>query len=234
MKKKAFMLLLVFVLVFVLCLSACGGGDQEEAPAEDTQTEVTEETTEEPEVAKAAPEDIIVDAENHTVTITAQINGTFFDQSTMHYCVWKDGAMGDKCMFAAYCDSQDFYNAMIEAGGEPWCTTTDKIADGEFTDGQKVDVTLTWEGQDAPVAMADTVKSADGKLDIDMRFSGNQQNNKDCGSGCIACLNSCWAGITSNAAYGFNAIDSGSVLAYLDDSIMPADGTDVQLTFTFK
>ena len=232
MKKKSFILLLVFVLAF--CLAACGGsGEPAEEPAEEPATEeAAEETTE--EETPAAPEDIVVDAENHTVTITAQLNGTFFDQSTMHYCVWKDGGAGDKAMFAAYCNSQDFYNAMLEAGGEPWNTTTDKIENGEFTDGQKVEVTLTWDGQDTPVAMADSLKSADGPLDVDMRFSGNQQNNSDCGSGCIACLNSCWAGITSNAAYGFNAIDSGEVSAFLNDSVMPEDGTDVRLTFTLK
>jgi hypothetical protein len=123
---------------------------------------------------------------------------------------------------------------MVEAGGEPWNTTTDKIADGEFTDGQKVSITLKWEGQDTPVTMEDSVKTADGKPQIDMRFSGNQQNNSDCGSGCIACLNSCWAGITSNAAYGYNAIDSGELSVFLDDSVMPADGTDVQITFALQ
>ena len=228
MKKKTLLLLLALVLAF--CLAACGGsGEPAEEPAEEPETEEVAEET-----APAAPEDIIVDAESHTVTITAQLNGTFYDQSTMHYCVCKDGGMGDNCMLAAYCNSQDFYNAMVEAGGEPWNTTTDKIADGEFTDGQKVDVTLKWDGQDTPIPMADSVKTADGSLEIDMRFSGNQQNNKDCGSGCIACLNSCWAGITSNAAYGFNAIDSGNPSVFLNDAVMPADGTDVQITFTLE
>ena len=243
MKKKS-LLVLLMMLILALCLAACGGSSE---PAEEATEEAVEETAEEVEeeaeeveeaeeaaVTPAAPEDVVVDAENHTVTITAQLNGTFFDQSTMHYCVWKDGGAGDMAMFAAYCTAEDFYNGMIEAGGEPWNTTTDKIADGEFTDGQKVDVTLTWEGQDSPVTMADSLKSADGALDVDMRFSGNLQNNQECGSGCIACLNSCWAGVTSNAAYGFNAIDSGEVSAFLNDSVMPADGTDVHLTFTLK
>lgn len=230
MKKKTLILLLTFILAF--CLAACGGqSEPAEEPAEEPAAETAEETA---ETAPAAPEDVVVDAENHSVTITAQLNGTFFDQSTMHYCVWKDGGAGDKCMFAAYCTAEDFYNGMIEAGGEPWNTTTDKIADGEFTDGQKVEVTLTWEGQDTPVEMVDSVKAADGAFDVDMRFSGNLQNNKDCGSGCIACLNSCWAGVTSNAAYGFNAIDSGEVSAFLNDSVMPEDGTDVHITFTLK
>jgi hypothetical protein len=225
----------MLALSMMLCLAACGGGSQdaaEETAEPEQQEEQQEEQKEEPAPAPAAPEDIVVDAENHTVTITAQLNGTFFDQSTMHYCVWKDGGMGDKCMLAAYCSSQDFYNAMVEAGGEPWNTTTDKIADGEFTDGQKVDVTLTWEGQDTPVALVDALKTDDGKPEVDVRFSGNQANNAEAGSGCICCLNSCWAGVTSNAAYPFGAIDAGNPHVYLDDSVMPADGTDVQVTFT--
>jgi len=231
MKKKS-LLALLMMLLLTLCLAACGSSaEPAEEPAEEPEEEAVEETAETP---AAAPEDVVVDAENHTVTITAQLNGTFFDQSTMHYCVWKDGGAGDKAMFAAYCTAEDFYNGMLEAGGEPWNTTTDKIADGEFTDGQKVEVSLTWEGQDTPVTMAESVKSADGELKIDQRFSGNLQNNKDCGSGCIACLNSCWAGVTSNAAYGYNAIDSGEVSAFLNDSVMPEDGTDVHLTFALK
>ena len=230
--KKRSLLAFLMMLLLAMCLAACGGSSEPaEEPAEEPTEEAAEETAETP---AAAPEDVVVDAENHTVTITAQLNGTFFDQSTMHYCVWKDGGAGDKAMFAAYCSAEDFYNGMIEAGGEPWNTTTDKIADGEFTDGQKVEVSLTWEGQDTPVTMAESVKSADGELKIDQRFSGNLQNNKDCGSGCIACLNSCWAGVTSNAAYGFNAIDSGEGSAFLNDSVMPADGTDVHLTFALK
>ena len=233
MKKKSLILLLMMALVFTMCFAACGRSDDGATDAE--EAEMTEETTE--VTSDGAPTDpaaVVTDTEAKTVTITAQLNGAFFDQSTMHYCVFKDGGMGDKCMFAAYCTPEDFYNAMLEIGGEPWNTTSDKIADGEFTDGQKVDVTLTWEGQSEPVAMADSVKTADGKLDVDMRFSGNMDNNKECGSGCIACLNSCWAGITSNAAYGYGAIDSGNPSVFLDDSIMPEDGTDVQLTFTLK
>jgi hypothetical protein len=152
----------------------------------------------------------------------------------MHYVVFKDGGAGDKCMLPAECTAEDFYNAMIEVGGEPWNTTTDKIESGEFTDGQKVDVTLTWEGQDAPVAMADSVKTDNGTFNVDMRFSGNMDNNTECGSGCISCLNSCWAGITSNAAYGYGAIDSGNPTCYLNDEVMPEDGTAVLVTFTIQ
>ena len=227
MKKKLIALMLMLAMAF--CLAACGGSEPAEEP-EENAAEATEEQAETAETA--APEDIIVDKDAGTVTITAQVNGTFFDQPTMHYIVFKDGGVGDKAMMAAYCDSQDFYNAMIEAGGEPWNTTSDKIENGEFTDGQKVNITFTWDGQADPVEMVDTVRSDEGAFDVDMRFSGNQANNAECGSGCIACLNSCWAGITSNAAYGYDTIDSGSRTVYLNDAVMPEDGTDVQATFT--
>jgi len=229
MKKKLIALMLMLAMVF--CLAACGGGSEPAEEPADTDAEVTEEQGEVTEEA-AAPEDIVVDKDAGTVTITAQVNGTFFDQPTMHYIVFKDGGVGDKAMMAAYCDSQDFYNAMIEAGGEPWNTTSDKLENGEFTDGQKVNITFTWDGQSEPVEMVDTVRSDEGAFDVDMRFSGNQANNAECGSGCIACLNSCWAGITSNAAYGYDTIDSGARTVYLNDAVMPEDGTDVQVTFT--
>ena len=100
MKKK--LLAMMMMLAMVLCLAACGGsGDSEPAEeAADNTAEAAEEQAEPAEEA-AAPEDIIVDKEAGTVTITAQVNGTFFDQSTMHYIVFKDGGVGDKAMMAA-------------------------------------------------------------------------------------------------------------------------------------
>lgn len=212
MKKR--IAALIMAIVSVICLTACGGGS-----ASSDNEELAE---------------IIKDETNKSVTINAQVNGMFFDQSTMHYCVWKDGGNSDNCMLVAFADSQDFYDALEEAGGTPWNTTTDKLSDGEFTDGQKMEVTLKWDGQDTPVGMADTLKTNDGKPEIDIRFSGNKENNDSCKSGCITCLNSCWAGITSNAAYAFGAVDSGEPSMYLDDSVMPEDGTIVQITFTLR
>ena len=230
MKKR--ILALIIAMIAVMCFTACGSSSTESEPADTSSEQVTEEAAEEP--AEVDVNAITTDAESHTVSIYAQVNGTFFDQSTMHCVVNKDGGAGDKAMFAAYCSPQDFYDAMVAAGGEPWNTTDAKIADGEFTDGQNVNITFTWDGQDTPVPLYDMIKTADGKAEVDMRFSGNQANNVECGSGCIACLNSCWAGITSNAAYGFGAIDSGNPLVYLDDTVAPADGTVVLVTFTLE
>ena len=243
MKKNYMLPVFLLILVLAFGMTACGGGSDETTesgePAAEETAEVTEDNTEAEEEAEstaapAAKEDVVVNTDEKTVTITAQLNGAFFDQSTMHYCVFKDGSMGDRCMFAAYCSADEFYSGMLEAGGEPGTKTKEQIEGGELIDGQKVAVTVLWDGADGPVDIADTVKTAEGKPDIDMRFSDNLQGNKDCGSGCICCLNSCWAGIVSNGAYAFGAVDSGNPSIYLDDSVMPADGTDVQITFALQ
>ena len=221
MKNKV--LAVILGLVMVLSFTACGSGGSGSSGQSGSKDSGDQDYSE-----------IVTDKDAGTVTIYAQVNGMFFDQSTMHYIVNKDGGMGDNCMLAAYCKAADFYDALESVGGKPWNTTSDKIEDGEFTDGQKVDITLTWDGQDDPVEMVDSVKTDDGKLDVDMRFSGNKDNNAECGSGCIACLNSCWAGITSNASYGYGAIDAGNPKAYLNDEVMPEDGTVVKVTFTLQ
>lgn len=215
MTKKLLALLMGVIMVFAM--TACGGGSDTSASEEIDMTSIT------------------ADADAGTVTIYAQTNGIYCNQSTMHGIVFQDGGAGGKCMFVAQCDSQDFYNAMVEAGGTPWCTDGKRLQDGEFTDGQKVDITVTWDGQEEPVALQDMVKTSDGgNLEGDFRFSGNQQGNEEAGSGCITCLNSCWAGIISNAAYPFGAIDSGNPTAMLNDEVAPQDGTIVKITFTLK
>lgn len=237
MKKKLIALMMLLAMVFAL--AACGGSNE---PAEEPVTEPapaaeSEEPAEEPaateSTAQEFAEGIVVDEAAGTVTVTAHINGTFFDQSTMHCVVFKDGGAGDAAMMAADADSQDFHEAMVKIGGEPW-TADKKLEDGEFTDGQKVNVSLTWDGQDTPVALADALKTDDGRPEIDMRFSGNKDGNKEAGSGCITCLNSCWAGICTNAAYPFGAIDAGNPHVYMDDSVLPADGTEVKVTYSIE
>jgi len=215
MKKKLLVLMLGIAMVFTF--AACGGSSGSGSSSSDS------------DLAK-----ITTDKDKGTVTINAKVNGDVFGKSTMHFVVNKDGKMADKSMLQAYCTPEDFYNAMKEAGGKPWNTSTDKIKDGEYTGGQKVDVTLTWDGHDDPVSLADCVKADKGDFKADMRFSGNLDNNKDCGSGCIACLNSCWAGITSNKAYAYNDIDSGKVKVTPNEDVLPDADTNVQVTFTLK
>lgn len=233
MKNKLITLLTILAMVFAL--AACGSPTEPlEESAEEPAEVATEEAAEGTSGTTEFAEGILIDETAGTVSVKAHVNGMFFDQSTMHCVVFKDGGAGDMAMMAADADSQDFYKAMMKIGGEPWNTEDKKLEDGEFTDGQKVDVTITWEGKDSPVKLSDALKTDDGRPEVDMRFSGNQANNAEAGSGCVACMNSCWAGICSNAAYAFGAIDAGNPRVYLDDSVMPADGTEVQVIFALQ
>lgn len=211
--------IIVLAIVMILAMSACGGSPS------GTETDADK---------AAALQEIITDKEARTVTISATVNGDMLGKSTMHFVVNKDGKVAAKSMLIAYCTPEDFYNAMVEVGGKPWTTDSSKIKAGEYTDGDKVDVTMTWDGQEEPVGMADVIKTDDGAFNVDMRFSGNMDNNIECGSGCISCLNSCWAGITSNKAYAYDDIDSGKVTAYANADALPESGTVVKITYTFR
>lgn len=210
MKKKIYAILMAAVMVFAL--TACGSSSGSE------------------DVDLSA---IDVNESEGTVTIYATLNGSFYDTSTMHYIVSEGGNQADNAMMTSKVTAQDFYDAMVKAGGNPGNTTTAKIADGEFATGQNVDVTLTWDGQDEPVNAKDSVVS-DGDLKFNMIFAGNKDNNTECGSGCISCLNSCWAGVTCNNGLPFGAIDGGKPSAKLNKDTMPDDGTVIKVTFTLK
>lgn len=181
----------------------------------------------------SASKNIVIDEAAKTVTITANVNDAFFDKSTMHCVVFKDGKAAGAAMFAADVDSQDFHEALVKIGGNPW-TVDKKLVDGEFTDGEKVNVRLTWEGQNTLVELSNILKTDSGRPNIDMRFSGNKGGNNETKSGCITCLNSCWAGICTNAAYAYGAIDSGNPNVYLDESVLNKNVKQVKIIYNFK
>lgn len=176
---------------------------------------------------------IAIDDVAKTVTITANVNDAYFNQSTMHGVVFKNGKAAGAAMFTADVDSQDFHDALVKIGGNPW-TVDKKLEDGEFTDGEKVNVSLIWEGQDTPVELSNILKTDSGRPNIDIRFSGNKGGNNETKSGCITCLNSCWAGICTNAAYPYGAIDSGNPKVYLDESVLNKNIKSVKIIYSFK
>ncbi len=209
--KKFLTIILAIVMTFAL--AACGSSSDSSSDVDLSE--------------------ITVDEAAGTVTIYATINGSFFDTSTMHYIVNSNGSVAESAMMTSEAGSQEFYDAMVEAGGTPGNTESNTISDGEYVTGQDVEVTLTWDGQDEPISLADSV-TTDGDLNLNMVFVGNKDNNAEVGSGCIACLNSCYAGITANNGLAYNDITSGKVKAYLNKDTMPDDGTVVQVTFTLK
>ena len=204
---------LILALALVLSLAACGA-----APAK-----------EEVDYSK-----IDVNAATQTITIYTQVNGKYFTEPSRHGIVFKDGSNGEKCILRGLCSEKDFYGALISIGGQPGDNLPLPSPDGSIIDGQKVDVTVSWEGSNGEIPWADIMTTGNGKPYVaDFRFGGNITKAYAKNTGCILCIESCPVGICSNAAYGYGVVESTKTEQfYGNPDILPEDGTICQVTFT--
>ena len=103
-------------------------------------------------------------------------------------------------------------------------------AEGSVVEGDKLEAVVTWEGQDEEIPFEDIIKASDERK-MDLRFGGNLGSAKTNNTGCVLCLDSCATGITSDAAYPTGTSQGNEVQWFGDDSVLPADGTKVVVTF---
>ena len=209
--KKIFALILALALV--LSLAACAA-----APAK-----------EEVDYSK-----IEVNSATQSITIYTQVNGKYFTEPSRHGVVFKDGSNGEKCILRGLCSEKDFYGALISIGGQPGDNLGLPSPDGAIIDGQKVEVTVSWEGSNGEVAWSDIMTTGNGKPYVsDFRFGGNITKAYAKNTGCILCIESCPVGICSNAAYGYGVVESTKTEQfYGNPDVLPGDGTICQVTFT--
>ena len=205
---------LILVLVLALSLVACGA-----APAKE-------------EVDYSV---ITTNPSTQSVTIYAQINGKYFTEPSRHGVVFKDGSNGEKCILRGLCSEKDFYAALLSVGGVPG----DKLVfteaqPGDLIEGQKMDVTVSWEGSNGEIPWADIMTTGNGKPYVaDFRFGGNIKAAYAKNTGCILCIESCPVGICSNAAYGYGVVETTKTEQfYGNPDVLPEDGTICQVTFT--
>ena len=205
---------LILVLVLALSLVACGA-----APAKE-------------EIDYSA---ITTNAATQSVTIYTQVNGKYFTEPSRHGVVFKDGSNGEKCILRGLCSEKDFYAALLSVGGVPG----DKLVfteaqPGDLIEGQKMDVTVSWEGSNGEIPWADIMTTGNGKPYVaDFRFGGNIKAAYAKNTGCILCIESCPVGICSNAAYGYGVVETTKTEQfYGNPDVLPEDGTICQVTFT--
>lgn len=205
---------LILVLVMALSLVACSA-----APAKE-------------EVDYSV---ITTNPSTQSVTIYAQINGKYFTEPSRHGVVFKDGSNGEKCILRGLCSEKDFYAALLSVGGVPG----DKLVfteaqPGDLIEGQKMDVTVSWEGSNGEIPWADIMTTGNGKPYVaDFRFGGNIKAAYAKNTGCILCIESCPVGICSNAAYGYGVVETTKTEQfYGNPDVLPEDGTICQVTFT--
>ena len=205
---------LILVLVLALSLVACGA-----APAKE-------------EVDYSV---ITTNAATQSVTIYTQVNGKYFTEPSRHGVVFKDGSNGEKCILRGLCSEKDFYAALLSVGGVPGDNLVFTEAQpGDLIEGQKMDVTVSWDGSNGEIPWADIMTTGNGKPYVaDFRFGGNIKAAYAKNTGCILCIESCPVGICSNAAYGYGVVETTKTEQfYGNPDVLPEDGTICQVTFT--
>lgn len=208
-------------MTLVFSLAACGSKEE--------GTEKTDKTSD-----TKAEETMVVDKDKKEITMLCEVNGTYFTEPTRHGIVFKGGSNGEKAVLRGLADEKEFYQALLDIGAEAGdnLTAEDMKAgsdDGKSVEGDKLDITIKWDGQDE-IPFEDIIKCSEDYT-MDMRFGGNLQSAKDNNTGCVVCLDSCATGIVSDAAWPTGTTQNEVAKFYGDDSVLPEDGTQVTVVF---
>lgn len=219
-------LLVMGILVFV----GCGGKDNTKTSnsTQETKNQVTA-------VAGVTKENPIkVNKEEGTVTFLGQINAKYLYETTRHGIVFEGGSNGSKAIFKGFTTPENFYNAVVEIGGKPGNNMTGDNKETTHVKGDILNVTATWEGANKDYNLNDLIIDSNGKP-LEMHFGGNLETQLNVKTGCLFCLDSCPAGIASNANYTYGAVEKRGEVKYSGNKdILPSDGTLMAFTVKIK
>lgn len=181
---------------------------------------------------------LTVNKEKGEIIIPAEVNGKYLVSHTKHALSYYKGGNGEKSIMRALVSEIDYYNALVEIGAVPGNNIKPEdmkarnSTEGKSTEGSKLSVFLTWEGSNGEIPLDDAVISevANGEVrPIDLRFSGNLEFAQRAHPGCFICLDSCAAGISTNAAWPTGAMNNKEVNFKGNAKVLPPDGTRVNV-----
>ena len=181
---------------------------------------------------------LTVNKEKGEIIIPAEVNGKYLVSPTKHALSYYKGGNGEKSIMRALVSEIDYYNALTELGAipgnniKPADMKARNSSEGKSTEGSKLAVFLTWEGSNGEIPFDDAVISEvrDGEVrPIDLRFSGNIEFAQRAHPGCFICLDSCAAGISTNAAWPTGAMNNKEVSFKGNAKVLPPDGTRVNV-----
>lgn len=181
---------------------------------------------------------LTVNKEKGEIVIPAEVNGKYLVSPTKHALSYYKGGNGEKSIMRALVSEIDYYNALVELGAVPGNNIKPEdmrarnSAEGKSTEGSKLTVFLTWEGSDGEILLDDAVVSevANGEVrPLDLRFTGNLEFAQKYHPGCFICLDSCAAGISTNAAWPTGALNNKEVSFHGNAKVLPPDGTRVNV-----
>lgn len=164
---------------------------------------------------------MVVDEENGKISVNALSTG--YDESTIHAIVNEDGSNADKTLFTSAALTKDFYDTLKKLGAEDGNNIALDDEDGTI-EGTALDVNAEIGVENC--SFADLFTASDERP-MDMRFGGNIEVNQEYATGCLMCLESCPAGITSNAAYQYK-----EEIEFGPSDKMPEKGNHIIVTFT--
>ncbi|MBQ9565934.1 MAG: hypothetical protein IJU98_10140 [Synergistaceae bacterium] len=185
----------------------------------------------------AAPS-LVVNKEKGEIVIPAEVNGKYLVSPTKHALSFFEGGNGEKSVMRALVSELDFHQALLDLGAKPGdnIKAEDMKAksskEGKAAEGDKVSVSLTWEGSNGEIPLDDAIvtEAADGQpRPLDLRFSGNLEFAKKNRPGCFVCLDSCAAGIVTNAAWPTGALNNREVSFHGNGKVLPPDGTPISV-----
>ena len=181
---------------------------------------------------------LTIDKEKGEVIIPAEINGKYLVSPTKHAMSYIEGSNGQKAIMRALVSEIDYYNALIELGAKPGNNIKPEdmkaksSAEGKSTEGSKLQAFITWAGHEGELALDDAVIStvSNGEVrKIDLRFTGNLEFAMAHHPGCFICLDTCAAGISTNAAWPTGAMNNHEVSFRGNPDTLPPDGTRVNV-----
>lgn len=191
-------------------------------------------------ISTAFAEDLTltVSKEKGEIIIPAEVNGKYLVSPTKHALSFYKGGNGKKSIMRALVSEIDYYNALIELGAVPGNNIKPEdmkarnSSDGKSTEGSKLSVFLTWDGSSGLIPLDNAIISdvRGGEVrPIDLRFSGNLEFAQKAHPGCFICLDSCAAGISTNAAWPTGAMNNHEVSFRGNAKVLPPDGTRVDV-----
>jgi hypothetical protein len=158
-----------------------------------------------------------------------------------HFIAAKNALAGDHALFAAYVSDSAFYDALVRIGAQPgntlseqtWTERTDprSPAPKMHARGSDLEIRIHWNNR---TLYPDDILRIQKGAAYRFRFSGNRDHAYRWNSGCAVCLQSCPAGVVSNASHTIHdwVRDRSRFAPAADIAIEPED--EVVIEFSVK
>lgn len=203
----------------------CGAAKGDAAGPEVTRSTSLRPTREDP---------LVVDREGRKVLLYAEVNRKYVTQPTRHGIVSVEGSNSEGSVFKAFANVMDVHKALVDIGTNAGENVKLDSPAGTLVGGDELDVRVEWGGQSRSLSELISSSGEFGGRPLVIRFGGNAEVQRKKNSGCILCLDSCAAGITSNAAVGWKSFADGKVEFRARGDLLPEDGQAVTIVFSAK